>query len=366
MLIEDACIDSFSEKHNESSTYEYDAKNLQYVKKFVVDNYDMLMLFMPQKTSRRFGPPSAPSRMMQTLQAICAPMLLSFNPTFENHHYGFPDSQTTVYSTIDNHPIFTGCHHLDVSMPYVLHNLNFWKYHMLREAEGTLYYPFSDLEHDEQPRWWDSQFQQGIHKLGKHWKGSYAFVERGEIDAMRAGGNDEQIQDVFAGEDGFSTFQDMTLQLTDDDESAWPLVFEQHLRSLTPPESRARTRAQQRSAKPEAVDKYRPQSFHFEGEGQDVTEKFLASGWLKALPPQEGIPGWQRLTMMKYFEDEDGSIDHQGLWAYEGVVLPGGQIVVGRWWSPTDDDNEGVYSGPFILWCVDGAKNAEQAEDGDE
>lgn len=59
----------------------------------------------------------------------------------------------------------------------------------------------------------------------------------------------------------------------------------------------------------------------------------------------------------------------EGLWAYEGVVLPGGNLIVGRWWSPGtgdglgleapgnhaqgDDDNGGVYGGPFLWWCID-------------
>jgi len=40
--------------------------------------------------------------------------------------------------------------------------------------------------------------------------------------------------------------------------------------------------------------------------------------------------------MMKYFIDENGVWDDEALWAYEGVVLPGGQIILGRWWSPED------------------------------
>lgn len=48
------------------------------------------------------------------------------------------------------------------------------------------------------------------------------------------------------------------------------------------------------------------------------------------------------------------------LWAYEGVVLPGGEVVVGRWWHPREvdadadaDDGAIEYSGPFMFWCVD-------------
>ena len=118
--------------------------------------------------------------------------------------------------------------------------------------------------------------------------------------------------------------------------------------------------------------------FHAYG---DDEESFLTAGYTSALPPQQGIPGWQRFTMMKFFVPEeaeelgeevsfgvaaDMAIDLglDGLWAYEGVVLPGGNIIAGRWWSPgsgnglglekdEDEDEEGVYEGPFLLWCTD-------------
>lgn len=78
------------------------------------------------------------------------------------------------------------------------------------------------------------------------------------------------------------------------------------------------------------------------------------------------------MTMMKFFQDEVGHVDIDALWAYEGVVLPGDQIIVGRWWSPEGldaDSRANMYSGPFILWNVDGLeaykeekKVAEQIE----
>lgn len=80
------------------------------------------------------------------------------------------------------------------------------------------------------------------------------------------------------------------------------------------------------------------------------------------------------MTMMKFFFDSQGRPDEEALWAYEGVVLPGGQIMVGRWWSPDDTaltsknvrasrmfERESwltllalqMYSGPFVFWNVD-------------
>ena len=137
----------------------------------------------------------------------------------------------------------------------------------------------------------------------------------------------------------------------------------------------------------------------FSGSGNDA-EPFHCRGILHPLPPQQQIPGWHRISMMKYFDplahpasmppqtgstwapfqsppsegnvpyvpykptgagynvgdkyqvDDDAQIN-PGCWAYEGVVLPGGMIMLGRWWSPMDDTGYKRCLGPFIFWNVD-------------
>jgi hypothetical protein len=43
---------------------------------------------------------------------------------------------------------------------------------------------------------------------------------------------------------------------------------------------------------------------------------------------------------MKHFEedlDDDAALREDNLWAYEGVVVPGGRLILGRWWSANDE-----------------------------
>lgn len=137
----------------------------------------------------------------------------------------------------------------------------------------------------------------------------------------------------------------------------------------------------------------------FSGSGNDA-EPFHCRGILHPLPLQEEIPGWYRISFMKYFDplaqpgsmppqrdltwapfqsppsegrtpykpykpagadynlsdmyqiDDDAEVN-AGCWAYEGVVLPGGMIMLGRWWSPMDDTGFKRCMGPFIFWNVD-------------
>lgn len=81
------------------------------------------------------------------------------------------------------------------------------------------------------------------------------------------------------------------------------------------------------------------------GRGMDGSRFFNCAGNVHAVPTVEGIPGWQRITFIKRYEDETE-------WCFEGVVFPGNMIIVGRWWSKNDSANR-LQIGPFIYWNTD-------------
>jgi len=84
---------------------------------------------------------------------------------------------------------------------------------------------------------------------------------------------------------------------------------------------------------------------------------------------------------MKHFMDDFDQVEQDNLWAYEGVVLPGGRIILGRWWYASENVDFNVsgymycwsdlltngfqndYNGPFILWAVDEPDLEEEEED---
>jgi hypothetical protein len=100
----------------------------------------------------------------------------------------------------------------------------------------------------------------------------------------------------------------------------------------------------------------KPQVKQFWGTCRGKSGHFF--GRTHAMTPQQGIHGFQRLTMIKFYTkcDENGeqTYDPDQVWAFEGCVLPGGRIIVGRWWDSTSDPNEvTTQSGPFLWWNVD-------------
>ena len=76
------------------------------------------------------------------------------------------------------------------------------------------------------------------------------------------------------------------------------------------------------------------------------------------MQPQQGIHGFQRIVMTKFYTKIDSNgfegYDPDQVWGYEGCVLPGGSIIVGRWWDARNDGTlMSTASGPFIWWNVD-------------
>ena len=72
-----------------------------------------------------------------------------------------------------------------------------------------------------------------------------------------------------------------------------------------------------------------------------------------SVPPSSPDPFSGGADAVEGYAWEGAEVD-DGCWAYEGVVLPGGKIVLGRWWSPLDEGGEREWMGPFVFWNVEG------------
>lgn len=138
--------------------------------------------------------------------------------------------------------------------------------------------------------------------------------------------------------------QSLKLDFVEGKPLRWPRLFEERLQSLR--NVRPQVKAQERSkpSKDARASATASGNIQFSGNGVDLDDDFYALGWLNPLPAQYGIPGWQRITFMKHFMDDFDQVDQDNLWAYEGVVLPGGRIILGRWWHAEGGVNMEVSS----------------------
>ncbi|KAF2199038.1 hypothetical protein GQ43DRAFT_377200 [Delitschia confertaspora ATCC 74209] len=329
--------------------------NLRALKNFVRDSKHFLGV-------KRLPPNSISQRISSELAAIqlmCGHFL--FEPEMSAWElFSFEVSQKAVYESPKTCPIFRGVKNLEVDMEWALHCLNFFRYHMMSEDAHTLHETIDAMDVLQKPSAWNYKLQNHrYHHLSRHWKGTYAYLDRGEIVSIRRSPPGQNIyidKNVELG-------KLQTLELRFPKTSTWPSIFEHHLDSLRgAPIPNPKTRAQHRSS-----EAGKPTAIHFTGEGEDE-EHFYASGWLNPLPDQPNgfeIPGWQRVTFMKHFIDDNAQLDQDNLWAYEGVVLPGGQIMLGRWWYADEIPNHRTYSGPFIFWAVEGGSESVDFGDSD-
>ncbi|MCJ1461476.1 hypothetical protein MMC07_000073 [Pseudocyphellaria aurata] len=355
------------------------SKNIDRLREFVTKSNLLHKLFCGRPVQLRM------TGLFQAIQLLLTHWSLDLSmkcPT-----YSFEISQKVVYTHPDVTPIFK--HRVStVNMTYLLHIVNFFKYHITVPEEKTLHPFFKELAEDQRPRAWDNGIDQGLSRVGTTWKGTYAYMDSRlvrQIRNVRAGS--AIFMDGFGIEWGDGAFQSLHLDFDPAHCCPWPRGFEEHLQALPSHLSAAAVHGH-------AVEPRRRGRDYllFSGTGMDNIP-FHCSGVLHALPPQHDIPGWQRISIMKKFDPEPrppadpsayapsssttadtstpnpftpdwdqtgrdgeagGHIDMStdDYWCYEGVVLPGGKIILGRWFSPNEDRAQCLNTGPFIFWNV--------------
>ncbi|KAH8727517.1 hypothetical protein GQ44DRAFT_648578 [Phaeosphaeriaceae sp. PMI808] len=335
-------------------------------------NHDVLRGFVFSSkillNDRRAPPPgrneeNMVSPALAAVKLMCSHFLLESK--LKHNVFAVEESQYVVYMATSKAPLYTfgNISQTELNMNWVLHCMQFFRYHMMCPDVATLFDAMDDLSQLQKPSAWQEPLKKGSYPLGKHWKGTYSFLDPAEIKILRKIPvdriGDEYLCDKNVDE---GKIQSLELEFMTNNEHPWPPLFEQRLHS------RRNTMGSQMTAQGRSKPKDDPslKNIQFIGRGVDLEDEFNAVGWLNPLPDQHGIPGWQRITFMKHFMDDLDGIEQDNLWAYEGVVLPGGRIILGRWWFASEDvDFDKDYNGPFILWAVDEPDIEDEDEDDD-
>ncbi|CZT16774.1 uncharacterized protein RCC_02609 [Ramularia collo-cygni] len=352
-VLRDLINDSFSQQKFFEKKYPeivYEDGNLVAIVRFCQNENILRSLLDPRNAPKRssIGNKHTTDPLLQTIQAVLSPLLLA---DIGADVSVFPSSQISAYTPAITQPIFQGCNGGSINMEWTIHQINFWKYHFTREAESTLFTDISELEGADFPKLWNSQLSQtGDPVLGENWKQISAFLSPDEIYTIRGDDPPDDIQDEFTGADSGGAIQDLVIKMSPhDNTSAGNTAMIKHILNAHRPSKRAKTRSDPKDDAPDA----KPNTFRIK-HPRGADGQWIADGWIESLPSQSSISGWQRLSMTKFWVDTSGEIDYETMWAYEGVVLPGGRLIVGRWWSPNESANtEKQYSGPFIMWNTD-------------
>ncbi|KAF2448013.1 hypothetical protein P171DRAFT_482705 [Karstenula rhodostoma CBS 690.94] len=340
-------------------------ENMLRLKQFVLESRLLL--------GGRRPPPPSKDEPVSVSVSLAAVRLMATHFLFDQaihpgSWFAIDDTQRAVYAATNETPLYLGPEKNIVNMEWILQCLNFFRYYMTDSQASDLHDAMQELDESQRPSVWEGPLKSGSYPLGNYWKGTYAFLEHKDLTRFRKLvrldiHTDHIFTDLNIDE---GNIQSLYLDFPKDASALhWPAIFEDHLHSLRESEP-AQARAQH-SKKSTPAASNEPSSIRFDGHGEDLEDLFYASGWLNALPPQADIPGWQRITFMKHFEDDLEFVNRDNLWAYEGVVLPGGKIILGRWWFASSDDEvvdlDNEYGGPFIFWAVE---PEDQVQNGDE
>ncbi|OAK98834.1 hypothetical protein IQ06DRAFT_327330 [Phaeosphaeriaceae sp. SRC1lsM3a] len=331
-----------------------------------VRNSKLLLNNTRRPPKPRRNEPNTVHPALAAVKLMCSHLLFEFEDV-KHGLLGFEESQRMVYMPTKSTPMYLGPTMTGLNMDWILHCMNFFRHHMTSQEAGTLYEAMNCLSAYQSPSAWQAPLRSGTAPLGKHWKGTYAYIEYDEIGRFRRLNPDDMADAFFCDKNvDEGKIQSLKLDFVEGKPLRWPRLFEERLQSLR--NVRPQVKAQERSkpSKDARASATASGNIQFSGNGVDLDDDFYALGWLNPLPAQYGIPGWQRITFMKHFMDDFDQVDQDNLWAYEGVVLPGGRIILGRWWHAEGGVNmENDYNGPFILWAVDEAEEEDSGFDSD-
>lgn len=121
-----------------------------------------------------YGVPAKISKSIQIAQILVS--TLSLDPyLFPQDVWQFGTSQKMAYQSPAIAPIFKGVNNDQVNVLWVLHVINFFRYHCLLPVESTLQRPYTALEASERPVFWKQPIENDDVKpfTGQVWKGTY-------------------------------------------------------------------------------------------------------------------------------------------------------------------------------------------------
>ncbi|KAH6678571.1 hypothetical protein B0J14DRAFT_688649 [Halenospora varia] len=293
------------------------------------------------------------------IQLILTP--ISLHPHFCNAKVSHFDlSQYQVYTTTKSQPLFVGRFKQDINVRWLLHTVNFFKFHLKAGVgEGILSDAYNNLDPHQYPQPWVGPIRSGTHILGKNWKGVHNFLVDEDLHELRSDG----IRGIYC--DHGEIFQDLEIFFDEEKFPAqnWLENWEEFLPSNPFQVSRSPSSGRRPSRTKTTLPNLDIKTFY--GTSQ-CTKKAYFYGRIHAMPQQQGLIGFQRIVVLKYYPAPSGEFDFEQVYCYEGCVFPGNKVIVGRWWHQLGDPKANTtQSGPFIWWNVD--RNGSGAEGtGDE
>lgn len=122
--------------------------------------------------------------VLSAVKLMCSHFLFELEGIHHNV-FAIEESQRAVYTASNRAKMFYGPCKTSVNMDWLSHCLNFFRHHMMSEEGSTLHENISDLSALQKPSAWQEPLKTGTYPLGRHWKGTYSFLDAAEITKIR-------------------------------------------------------------------------------------------------------------------------------------------------------------------------------------
>ncbi|GAE00271.1 hypothetical protein ACLA_045390, partial [Paecilomyces variotii No. 5] len=287
-----------------------------------------------------------------TVQLCLTHLSLDLNLSYRCLRTDYDIASVYSYGRAPENP-FVSIENLDLRK--LLHIRNFWQRHLVNPDEGSFYKSFASLREEQRPHPWKQPIERG-NRHGSSWLGYYSCIHPRPPDLSAL-----QDRQTCADLDShWTSILPLTLHLIRDGDAEWPALFKDIVPLLGPDSQRRHFRGLQ--------------GLH----SLNNRTSYPVRGFIESiLSAQGGLKGWTRICFviynpnrefLKLISSEDDKEDGEGEkaqfpdeewppiswsdfhWAfgYEGAVLPGGNIMLGKWVNLLETND----TGPFIFWCI--------------
>ncbi|EQL31904.1 hypothetical protein BDFG_05804 [Blastomyces dermatitidis ATCC 26199] len=331
-----------------------------------------------------------PSRPYLAIQLAATYLVLDINHSFRSLRTDY--DLNIVYrcdSSTPDIPIINASNDEEnIDLYQLLHIRNFWKRHLRNRDENTFHKSYHNMPKIMRPKAWEEGLgNKG--SLGTCWLGYYSCIHPLPISST-------DLQERQTCADLMSHWESTsalllklpTLTTNASISTTWfPLFNEAYpINTNVEPSSRTYFRGTQSLNLDQNHHHHHHHDAHDDAhDSNDQPHPNSMRGFTEPCPAQAGIPGWRRICFIIYeinpeffvsaADDNDngdggggggggeGDEEVEGwlpwswtavdfLWAYgyEGVIVPGGGIMMGRWRNMMVEAE--VEEGPFVFWVV--------------
>lgn len=134
-------------------------------------------------------------RGLAAVRLMCTHFVFGDNVRHRRSWYAIDDAQKAVYAATNTMPLYVGPRKQFVNLEWMMHCMNFFRFHMTSRDAYSLYHTMQDLLPHQKPSPWREPLKTGAYPLSRHWKGTYSYLHNSDLMKFRARNSSRRSRD---------------------------------------------------------------------------------------------------------------------------------------------------------------------------